>query len=201
MTVSRKKTSPTWTDVKAKLAEFDRVGLLGVVQDLYAASKDNQAFLHARFGLGEDALGPYKATIHRWLWPDVVKNQSPSVSAAKRAIAEYKKASGQPEGLAGLMVFYCECAAGFGRDYGVADGGYFDALVRMFEQALKASDDLETDQRDTMLNRLDTVRRISRNFGYGVDYAMDGLLARYGGDRRAGFRTIIPNGPTKQWPA
>ena len=52
-----------------------------------------------------------------------------------------------------------------------------------------------------MLNRLDTVRRISRNFGYGVDYAMDGLLARYGGDRRAGFRTIIPNGPTKQWPA
>jgi hypothetical protein len=38
-------------------------GLLGLLQDLYAACKDNQAFLHARLGLGPDQLGPYKATI------------------------------------------------------------------------------------------------------------------------------------------
>src|ERR1039457_3911910 len=49
----------TWTDVKAKLASFDRIGLLGLVQDLYAAHKDNQTFLHARFGLGADVLTPY----------------------------------------------------------------------------------------------------------------------------------------------
>jgi hypothetical protein len=42
-----KKTTPSWTDVKDKLADFDRAGLIGLVQDLYAASKDNQAFLHA----------------------------------------------------------------------------------------------------------------------------------------------------------
>src|ERR1700722_10028157 len=59
-----------WTDVKAKLASFDRKGLLGLIQDLYAAHKDNQMFLHARFGLGEDALSPYKETIAQWLWPD-----------------------------------------------------------------------------------------------------------------------------------
>lgn len=35
-----KKTSPTWSDVKRKMAEFDRAGLLGTIQDLYAASKD-----------------------------------------------------------------------------------------------------------------------------------------------------------------
>ena len=60
MATRPKKTSPTWSDVKAKLADFDRAGLLGVVQDLYASSKDNQAFLHARFGLGVDLLAPYK---------------------------------------------------------------------------------------------------------------------------------------------
>jgi len=54
------KTSPTWNDVKGKLAEFDRADLLGLLQGLYAASKANQIFLHARFGLGDDVLAPYK---------------------------------------------------------------------------------------------------------------------------------------------
>src|ERR1035437_10444888 len=98
----------TWTDVKAKLASFDRIGLLGLVQDLYPAHKDTQAFLHARFGLGEDVLEPYKETIDRWLWPDPFRNQDTSVSKAKQAISQYKKAVGDPAGLTELLVFYCE---------------------------------------------------------------------------------------------
>ncbi len=54
------KSQPKWTDVKAKLASFDRTGLLGLVQDLYTAHPDNRTFLHTRFGLGEDILEPYK---------------------------------------------------------------------------------------------------------------------------------------------
>jgi hypothetical protein len=42
-------------------------------------------------------------------------------------------AVGEPAGLAELMVFYCEQAAGFCSDIGNDDEGYFDALVRMFE--------------------------------------------------------------------
>lgn len=63
-------SKPTWTDVKTELANFDRLGLLGLIQDLYAAHKDNQTLLHARFGLGADVLRPYKETLDRWLWPD-----------------------------------------------------------------------------------------------------------------------------------
>ena len=83
-----------------------------------AAHKDNQAFLHARFGLGEDVLEPYRKTIDRCLGPDVFRNQDTSASQAKRAIADYRKAVGDPAGLAELMVFYCEQAAGFCRDIG-----------------------------------------------------------------------------------
>ncbi len=143
-------------------------------------AKDNQAFLHARFGLGGDVLAPYKALIDRWLWPDVMKNQSTSVATAKKAIADYRKAAGQPEGVTELMVFYCEKAAGFSAEYGMQDAGYFDALVRMFEQALKMSVTLPAKQRGTMLNRLNAVRTISHNFGYGVGDDMDDLLVEYG---------------------
>lgn len=179
MTTKTKKTSPAWSDVKAKLSNFDGAGLLLLVQDLYTASKDNQVFLHARFGLGDDVLKPYKATIDRWLWPDVFKNQDISVAKAKKAISDYKKAIGQPEGLAELAVFYCEQAAGFSNDVGLQDDGYFYALVRMFEQALKAAADLPMDQRDALIARLNEVRRTSHNFGYGVGDDMDILLTEY----------------------
>lgn len=178
--MATKKSTPSWSDVKTKLADFDRAGLIGLVQNLYAASKDNQAFLHTRFALGDDVLKPYKATIDRWLWPDVFKNQDTSVSKAKKAISDYKKAIGQPDGVAELMVFYCERAAGFCDDVGLQDEGYFDAQVRMFEQALKTIRAMPEDAQTELLGRLDAVRSISHNFGYGVGDDMDDLLAEYG---------------------
>ena len=161
MATKPKKAAPSWSDVKARLAEFDRTALLGLVQDLYAASKDNQAFLHTRFGLGGDVLDPYKATIDRWLCPDVYRNQDVSVSKAKKAVGDYKKASGRPEGLAELMVFFCERAAGFARELGFLEGTHMDTLVRMFAQALKQVAALPDDQREMMLDRLNRVSVVS----------------------------------------
>ncbi len=177
-----RKTSPSWSDVKAKMAGFDRAGLLGLVQALYGASKENQAFLHARFALGGDVLKPYKVAIDRWLWPDVFKNQDTSVAKAKKAISDYRKAIGHPEGLAELMVFYCERAAGFSADIGYQDDGFFDALVRMFEQSLNVIIALPAEHRPAFWKRLDVVRRVSQNFGYGVADDMDALLAEHGID-------------------
>jgi len=45
-----------------------RAGLLGLIQNLYAAHEDNRAFLDARFGLTDDVLQPYKKTIELWLY-------------------------------------------------------------------------------------------------------------------------------------
>ena len=152
---------------------------MGLIQDLYAAHKDNQTFLHTRFGLGEDVLKPYKETLDRWLWPDALRNQDTSVAKAKQAISSYRKAVGEPAGLAELMVFYCERAAGFSNDVGYQDEGYFDALVHMFEQALKVTHQLSAGDRDALIVRLDRVRTISHNLGYGVGDAMDSLLVNY----------------------
>jgi len=173
------KSQPSWTDVKAKLAAFDRAALVDLIHHLYGADKDNQAFLHARFGLGEDVLEPYKRTIDRWVWPDPFRNQDTSVSKAKEAISHYKKAVGDPVGLTELMVFYCEQAAGYCQDIGYQEEGFFDALVRMFEEALKSARLLPLDGRDSFIARLNRVREVSHNFGYGVGDAMDYLLAKY----------------------
>jgi hypothetical protein len=177
-----KKKSTSWSDVKTRLSDLDRASLLGLMQDLYAASEDNQNFLHSRFAVGADVLRPYKAAIDRWLCPDFSRNQDTSVSAAKKAIAEYKKAVDQPEGLAELMVFYCERASAFSNDVGLQDERYFDALVRMFEQALKIIAILPETRRQGMRSRLDAVHHVSRNFGYGVSDDMGDLLAEHEAD-------------------
>ncbi len=171
------KSKPTWTDLKAELAGFDRKGLLGLIQDLYAANKDNRMFLHTRFGLGQDTLKPYKETIARWLWPDVIRNQHTSVIKAKEAISSYKGAVGDPAGLAELMVFYCEQAAGFSSDVGYADEAWFNALVNMFEHALSMAEKLPDTARDVLIARLNRVRSASHEFGYGVGEDLDDILA------------------------
>lgn len=80
------------------------------------------------------------------------------------------------------MEFYCERAAGFSNDVGLQEERFFDALVRMFEQALKTIDALPENSRSALLTRLDTVCHISHNLGYGVGDDMDALLAAFESD-------------------
>lgn len=152
---------------------------MGLIQDLYAAQKDNRTFLHTRFGLGEDVLKPYKETLDRWLSPDVLRNQDISVAKAKKAISDYRKAVGEPAGLAELMVLYCENAVGFSNDVGYQDGDYFYAVVQMFEEALNLTHQLPAGDRDALTVRLLRVRTISQDLGFGLTDALDSLLADY----------------------
>lgn len=129
-----KKTNPGWSDVKTRLSALDAAAILALVHDLYSSSKEYQAFLHARFSLGADALKPYKSTIARWLWPDVSRGQDISVARAKKAIADYRKAVGRQDELADLMTFYCEQASGFCREVGFSDERFFGSLMAVFTQ-------------------------------------------------------------------
>ena len=177
-----KRTSgknPTWSDLRSRLADLDRPALLGLIQDLYASSSGNQAFLHARFALGEDVLAPYKATIRRWVCPDVIRNQNCSVAKAKSAISDYKKAVGSPDGMAELTVFYCESCMELLAYCGMEDESYFGALARMFGQALDAIALLEPDRRTAFVERLERVRREGRKWG-GVGDDMDALMTAHG---------------------
>ena len=111
---------------------------------------------------------PYKARIHRWVSPDLLKYQDVSASKAKKIITDYQKAIGRPEGLAELMVFYCERATDFSNAFSFADESYSDALVKIFEQALKISTSLPIDQRDALLDRLDDVRASATTSATGL---------------------------------
>ena len=94
--------------------------------------------------------------------------QDISVAKAKKAIADYKKAIGRPEGLAELSIYYCEEVCTFLGYCGMDDEGYYSALVRMFGQALKATMALPEPQRDDFLDRLESIRIVGQGYGWGV---------------------------------
>ena len=176
MTVVRNKNaSPTWNDVKTALMDFDCAGLRGLVQDLYSASKDNQAFLHARLGLGHDQLQPFKTSISRWISPDLMKSQPISFSRAKKAIADYKRAIGRQDGMAELSIFYCEEAVGFLESCSIDDEKYFTALIRMYGRSLEIVSSLPPTERSTYLKRLDALRPRARNVGWVVEEEFNSL--------------------------
>ena len=184
--VRRKNASPTWNDVKTALMDFDRAGLRGLVQDLYTASKDNRAFLHARLGLGHDQLQPFKASISSWICPDIMRNQPISVSKAKKAIADYKKAIGRPEGMAELSIFYCEEAFSFLESCSMDDEKYFAALIRMYGRSLEIVSGLHPGERGTYLERLDRLRSRGRNVGWVVEEEFNSLWCAAAPDEQQG---------------
>jgi hypothetical protein len=104
-----------------------------------------------------------------------MENQSISVSKAKKAIADYKKAIGRPEGMAELPIFYCEEAFGFLESCSMEDESYFAALIRMYGRSLEFVSNLPPGERTTYLERLDKLRSRGRNVGWGVEEELNSL--------------------------
>mgnify|MGYP006291736231 CR=1 FL=1 len=158
---------PTWSDVKSVAASLDQKQLLALLGDLYRHSRDNQAFLHARFGIGADPLGPYKVTIDECMYPDVLKNTPIQISKAKRAISSYVKAAGDPIGEAELMVFFVECGNSFTLEYGDINEGFYDALNTMYRRSIRKVLSLPEEQQGKFRDRLRNIMESSSGIGWG----------------------------------
>lgn len=79
-----------------------------------------------------------------------------------------------------LTVFYCEEVFDFLAGCGMDDEGFYGALVRMFEQALKYVLALPKAQQAAFLARLDRVRQLGQNVGWGVGDDFDHFWSEAG---------------------
>lgn len=173
----RPNSKPSWSDIKIRLADFDRAGLIQLVSDLYASSKDNKTFLHARFAFGADALNDYKKRIQIALAPDISRRFiKPSVATAKKSVSEYTKAIGEPFGIRELRVFWCETAIQFSIDYGYDDVSYYEAMIRQCFDACRLLLTIPEPELTQYIERLETVRDDAAQVGYGVSYELNDIL-------------------------
>jgi hypothetical protein len=174
---SKKKQTPSWSDVKTALARLDQRGLLELISDMYHLSKDNKDFLHARFSIGDDILAPYKKIIEKCMHPDIM-NEPVRIHRAKRAISDYSKAIHDAKGEAELLTYFVECGNKFTLDYGDIDEDFYDSLLEVYGQAIKKVLTLPDNEQGNFRKRLKKIMLSSSGIGWGYH---DGLCDEYYG--------------------
>ena len=163
----QKSSGPIWSDLKPSVVNMDQKQLVKLIADLYRLSKDNQAFLHARFGVGDDPLAPYKKTIDESMYPDIYSDKPVQIAKAKKAISSYSKAIGDSLGEAELMIFFVECGNNLTVDLGDIDEGFYDAVNGMYRRAIQKVLSLPEEQRGGYRKRLREIMTSSSDIGWG----------------------------------
>jgi len=171
-----KRQDPSWSDVKESIASLGTSDLIQLIASLYGLSKGNRDFLHARFSIGDDPIGPYKKVIEDCMYPDVFRNKPIQISTAKKAINEYSKAVGDAKGEAELMTYFVECGNQLTVEYGDIGEGFYNALLRMYARAINKVLSLPDEEQREFRERLRTIMVTSNKIGWGYH---DGLCEQY----------------------
>ncbi len=163
----KKQPARSWKDIRAVLNKAGHKDLLNLVGDLYALRKENQDFLHARFLKDASTLIPYKETIEHYISPAEPWKNPVKISLARKAISDYRKAVGDPEGLAELMLFYVECGVSFTLEFGDIDEAFYYSVVRVFSDGMKMLNRCEQDVIDKLLPRFEGAVHSTADMGWG----------------------------------
>lgn len=134
--MAAKSKSPKWSDVRKTLAKWDVPELLQLIKELHKLSPENRDLLHARLAADADnkaVLQPYRDQINDEFYPLYGYGKArPSV--ARKAIREYRKASGNTAGTAELMLTYVETGTRFSRDFRPHDEKFYDSLASVLSE-------------------------------------------------------------------
>lgn len=162
------QTKVSWKNVRSTLKNAEQRELLKILADLYSLRQENRDFLHARFINDGNALLPYKETIEQNISPPKPWQRGIKLSLARKAISDYRKAVGDPEGLAELMLHYAECGIGFTLEYGDIDEAYYASIVGVFYDGIKMLSQCGPDTIVKLLPRFVELVRSAADIGWEV---------------------------------
>lgn len=175
------KKSAGWSAIRRHLNEQSKTSLLALVKDLYDASPSTRDFLHARVqdeaGDGT-AVERYRRTIVEQFFPTRGFGKL-QLAAARKAIRDYRKATGNLAGTIDLMLTYVENGTQFTREFGDINEAYYNSLESVLHEMTQL---LRKDDPSLYLEFRERIQRLGDHadhirWGYG-DYLGDqvGLL-------------------------
>ena len=109
-----------WRSIRGQLKDWTKPALIALVKDLYEASPDNRHFLQARFQAEENdsaALEKYRRKIVEQFFPARGMGKL-RLTEARKAIRDYRKATGNLAGTIDLMLVYVENGTEFSHQFG-----------------------------------------------------------------------------------
>lgn len=137
LTTGRKSTG--WPQVHAQLKDWAKPALTTLIKDLYNASPANRDFLHARFQAEETegaALEAYRHRIIEQFFPRRGFGKL-KLAEARKAIRDYRKATGNVAGTVELMLTFVENGTDFTLDFGDIDAPFYNNLASVLSEMVK----------------------------------------------------------------
>lgn len=125
-----------WSAARKRLAAWDKPALLAFVKDLYDAAAGNRDFIHARCQAedgGGEVLESYRSKIVEQFFPKRGFGKL-KLAEARKAIRDYRKATGNIPGTAELLMSYVENGVRFTREYGDIDERFYSSLESALDE-------------------------------------------------------------------
>jgi hypothetical protein len=165
-----------WSAARKHLATLDTSALLSLVKDLYGAAPGNRDFIHARCQ-AEDSSGEvlesYRSKIVEQFFPKRGFGKL-KLAEARKAIRDFRKATGNIPGTAELLMAYVENGVNFTREYGDIDERFYSSVESALEELADLLLGPGRDLYPQFADRLAKVEQLADGIGWGFhDFIAD----------------------------
>src|SRR5260370_10915995 len=133
------KKSDGWRNIRRQLDDWSKPPLIALVKDLYEASPDNRDFVQARFQAEETcgtALEKYRHKIVEQFFPSRGFGKL-KLTEARKAIRDYRKATGNLTGTIDLMLTYVENGTEFTHEFGDINESFYNSLESVLNEMVQ----------------------------------------------------------------
>ena len=134
--MTTKQPAAGWSAARQHLTTWDKPALLALVKDLYDAAAENRDFIQARCqvaGGGGAVLEKYRGKIVAQFFPARGFGKL-KLGEARKAIRDYRKATGDLPGTAELLMTYVENGTRFTHEFGDIDERFYSSVESALEE-------------------------------------------------------------------
>ena len=171
--VKRTRKPGGWSALSRQLATWDKPALLALVKDLYEVAAGNRDFIEARCQAGEgggEILEKYRSKIVEQFYPARGEAKL-KLGEARKAIRDYRKATGNLQGTVELLMTYVENGAEFTHDYGDIDERFYSSIESALDELAAFLQGEGREMYPQFGERLARVEQLSSGIGWGFrDY-------------------------------
>jgi hypothetical protein len=167
-----------WSAARQHLAAWDKQALLALVKDLYDAAAGNRDFIHARCQAeegGGEVLEKYRQKVIGQFFSKKAHGMGDlKLGEARKAIRDYKKATGSIPGTAELLMTYVESGARFTHEYGDIDERFYSSVESALDELAALLRGEAHDLYPQFRERLAKVEQMTDGIGWGFhDFIAD----------------------------
>jgi hypothetical protein len=163
------RKSDGWTAARQHLAAWDKPSLLALVRDLYDAEVTNRDFIQARCQAedgGGEVLEKYRKKVVQPFFPARGVGKL-KLGEARKAIRDYRKATGSVPGTAELLMTYVENGVRFTQEYGDIDERFYNSIESALGELAALLRGEVRELYPQFRNRLADIERRSDGIGWG----------------------------------